>query len=204
MDRRINSDRDFMTKLQNPLIFFLIKCSKFIKKNVQTDKVSGTLIFQGHKNMKRSFSSTFKGKMTNFKADWKIKHFSTQHSNSSTFQCLWEPWYKLDIWYWHWVNNDHIGWFYSHFYDTFFHSFSWDIFSFHLNEPIYRWSTYQHFQRKCTYWADVAHGLFTMKVNSSLPSATYMRQWTGSALVQIMACCLIGAKPLSPPMLEYC
>ena len=41
-------------------------------------------------------------------------------------------------------------------------------------------------------------------INSSPPSATYMRQWTGSALVQIMACCLIGAKPLSKPMLGYC
>ena len=37
----------------------------------------------------------------------------------------------------------------------------------------------------------------------SLPSVTYMRQWTGSALVQIMACHLIGAKPLPEPMLIY-
>ena len=41
-------------------------------------------------------------------------------------------------------------------------------------------------------------------VNSSSPSAAYMRHWTGSALVQIMACRLIGAKPLSESMLEYC
>ena len=40
----------------------------------------------------RSFSSTFQGKFPIFKADWKIKHFSRQHSNSSTFQGLWEPW----------------------------------------------------------------------------------------------------------------
>ena len=33
--------------------------------------------------------------------------------------------------------------------------------------------------------------------NSSPPSATYMRQWLGSELVQIMACRLFGAKPLS-------
>ena len=32
----------------------------------------------------------------------------------------------------------------------------------------------------------------------------YMRLWTGSALVQIMACCLNGAKPLSEPVLTYC
>ena len=41
-------------------------------------------------------------------------------------------------------------------------------------------------------------------MNSSPPSATYMRQQTGWALVEIMACHLIGAKPLFEPMLEYC
>ena len=40
--------------------------------------------------------------------------------------------------------------------------------------------------------------------NSSPPSTAWMRQWTGSALVQIMACRLIGAKPLAKPMLTYC
>ena len=39
--------------------------------------------------------------------------------------------------------------------------------------------------------------------NSSPPSAAYMRRWIGSALVQIMACRLFGAKPLSKPMLGY-
>ena len=41
-------------------------------------------------------------------------------------------------------------------------------------------------------------------VNSSPPSATYMHQWTGSALVQVMACHLFGAKPLPELMLPYC
>ena len=41
-------------------------------------------------------------------------------------------------------------------------------------------------------------------VNSSPPSATYMRQWIGSALVEIMACRLFAAKPLSKPRLDYC
>ena len=41
-------------------------------------------------------------------------------------------------------------------------------------------------------------------VNSLRPSDAYMRRWTGSSLVQIMACRLFGAKPLSEPMLEYC
>ena len=41
-------------------------------------------------------------------------------------------------------------------------------------------------------------------VNSSPPSAAYMCQWTRLALVQIMACRLSSAKPLSEPMLLYC
>ena len=36
------------------------------------------------------------------------------------------------------------------------------------------------------------------------PSAAYMRQYTGSALVQIMACRLFDVKPLSEPTLFYC
>ena len=38
---------------------------------------------------------------------------------------------------------------------------------------------------------------------SSPPSATYMHQRIGSALVEILACRLFDAKPLSKPMLEY-
>ena len=41
-------------------------------------------------------------------------------------------------------------------------------------------------------------------LSSSPPSAAYMCQWIGSALVQIMAWCLFGTKPLSKPMLGYC
>ena len=41
-------------------------------------------------------------------------------------------------------------------------------------------------------------------INSSTPSVAYMLQWIGSALVQIMACRLFGAKPLPEPMLTYC
>ena len=37
--------------------------------------------------------------------------------------------------------------------------------------------------------------------HSSPPSAAYMRLWIGSALVQIMACRLFGAKSLSEPLL---
>ena len=39
--------------------------------------------------------------------------------------------------------------------------------------------------------------------NSSPPSAAYMRQLPRSELVQVMACRLFGAKPLSKPMLDH-
>ena len=41
-------------------------------------------------------------------------------------------------------------------------------------------------------------------MNSSPPGAAYMRQWLGSALVQVMACRLFGTKPLPDPMLTFC
>ena len=41
------------------------------------------------------------------------------------------------------------------------------------------------------------------RINSSPPSAAYMRHRIGSALVQIMACRLFGAKPLSKPMIGF-
>ena len=41
-------------------------------------------------------------------------------------------------------------------------------------------------------------------INSSPTSAAYMRRWTGSALVQKMACRIFGAEPLSEPMLGFC
>ena len=40
--------------------------------------------------------------------------------------------------------------------------------------------------------------------NASLAGVPHMRQWTGSALVQIMACRLFGAEPLPEPRLTYC
>ena len=42
---------------------------------------------------------------------------------------------------------------------------------------------------------------FNELINSSPPSATYMCQWIQSALVKIMACRVLGTKPLSKPML---
>ena len=46
-------------------------------------------------------------------------------------------------------------------------------------------------------------GTFSQRINSFLPSAAYMRKWSGSALVQVMACRLLGAKPLPELMLTY-
>ena len=41
-------------------------------------------------------------------------------------------------------------------------------------------------------------------LNSSPPNAAYMRQWTGSSLIQVKACRLFSAKPLPEPMLDHC
>ena len=45
---------------------------------------------------------------------------------------------------------------------------------------------------------------FSYIINSLRPSDAYMRQQFTPSLVQIMACRLFGAKPLSEPMKEYC
>ena len=53
----------------------------------------------------------------------------------------------------------------------------------------------------------ISQGLVVLQgiyVKSSPPSDGYMRQWIGSALVQIMACRLVGDKPLSKPIPRYC
>ena len=70
-------------------------------------------------------------------------------------------------------------------------------------------------KKKCTGWlcsADwesnaITTGMISMNKNISelyYVIHSYIRQWIGTALVQIMACCLFGAKPLSRPMLGYC
>ena len=42
------------------------------------------------------------------------------------------------------------------------------------------------------------------EINSLMPSDAYMRRQPKTSLVQIMACRLFGAKPLSEPKLEHC
>ena len=44
----------------------------------------------------------------------------------------------------------------------------------------------------------------TPRPSPPTPSDAYMRHWSGSTLVQVMACRLLGAKPLPEPMLAYC
>ena len=67
------------------------------------------------------------------------------------------------------------------------------------------WS-YYHF----THIAKFSNGLLSVQdrctsiVNLLRPRVAYMRQWPRPSLVQIMACRLLGAKPLSEPMLTYC
>ena len=48
------------------------------------------------------------------------------------------------------------------------------------------------------------NGLRPRWVNSSPTSVAYMRRWTVSALVRVMAFCLLGAKSLPEPLLIYC
>ena len=56
------------------------------------------------------------------------------------------------------------------------------------------WDAMKFIWRYCNY---------VFAVTSSPPSAAYMRQWIGTALVQIMVCRLFGAKPSSKPILAY-
>ena len=52
-------------------------------------------------------------------------------------------------------------------------------------------------------WASLLTIYFHSSGCSSPPSAAYMHQWIGSALVQIMAYHIFAAKPLSKPVLDY-
>ena len=61
-----------------------------------------------------------------------------------------------------------------------------------------RLNNYSYVNRFIT-WVTSAGPVFTPP-----SSDTYMRQWIGSVLVQIMACRSFGAKPSSEPMLGYC
>ena len=54
-----------------------------------------------------------------------------------------------------------------------------------------------HYLNRCWLWCLSPYGVITPQwVDQNPLSAAYMRQWTGSALVQVMASRLFGAKPL--------
>ena len=53
-------------------------------------------------------------------------------------------------------------------------------------------------------WLLMSWPITNYGIDSSPPSAAYMRQWTGSSLVQAIDCRLFGAKPLTEPMLASC
>ena len=52
-------------------------------------------------------------------------------------------------------------------------------------------------------WGRYMGSILAEYKSTHFPSAAYMRQWIGSALVRIMVCRLFGAKPLSKPILGY-
>ena len=56
------------------------------------------------------------------------------------------------------------------------------------------------------WWATRISGRMQHNNKQQQHSAAHMRQriWSANNLVQIMSCCLFGAKPLSKPMLGYC
>ena len=58
--------------------------------------------------------------------------------------------------------------------------------------------------RNVSFYLWISHGLHGVLTPPPPPSGAYMRQWIGSALDQIMACHLFGAKPWSKPMLDCC
>ena len=78
---------------------------------------------------------------------------------------------------------------------------------FHIRQSGLVWSIKKNIWLKSTMLASIFQstiGVCCQLLNSSPPSAAYMRQWIRSALLQIMACCMFGAKPLSELMLGYC
>ena len=66
-------------------------------------------------------------------------------------------------------------------------------------ENVYIW--WRHHERQLMH---ISAPSMPITCNSSSPGAAYMRRRTGSVLVQIRACRLIGAKPLPAPMPSYC
>ena len=66
----------------------------------------------------------------------------------------------------------------------------------------YDWFTHIIWLPQCQVSNPERYG-FAKSLKSSPPCAAYLRQWTRSSLIGVMACCLLGANPLPAPMLPY-
>ena len=67
-----------------------------------------------------------------------------------------------------------------------------------------RWKFQEHFHEWEHINFEIVSFEYILWVIQVCISSSYMCQWVCSTLVQIMACCLFGTKPLSKPMLGYC
>ena len=72
-----------------------------------------------------------------------------------------------------------------------------------INGPLPKPQQHMSCQSAWEFQNGAISSMYTKDFNSSPTSAAYMRQWIGTALVQIMACHLFSAKPLSKSMLGY-
>ena len=73
-----------------------------------------------------------------------------------------------------------------------------------MEDILHKYTTPIYFCPSINPFVCITISLLYFSFNSSPPSAAYMGQWIGSALVQIMVCRLFGTKPLPEPMLGYC
>ena len=139
------------------------------------------------------------------------KRKMNEYVNNTLFAAGWEIWMEFQ------KNNFKAG-----FSDRFLKHLLWNCRQLNVSEPYwqqptllqlmawYRQATSHYLNQYwyktntdtvlCRHMAELGHN----EINLSPSSAAYMRQWIGSALVQIMACRLFGAKPLSKPMLGCC
>ena len=72
-------------------------------------------------------------------------------------------------------------------------------------QPTLHMTPQQWFRVVIKFWSDLGPLLLTwINFNSLRPSDAYMCQYNMPTLVEIMACRLVGTKPFSEPILEYC
>ena len=74
---------------------------------------------------------------------------------------------------------------------------------FEILLPLSVWRLVRHKRDAYLFQCRAGVLVFRLDLSPSPPSAAYMRQWIRSALVNIMACFIFGAKPLYRKMLVY-